>query len=407
MRDLIRVNARELRRAGTPGESKLWSLLRDRRLDGWRFRRQHPHASFVLDFYCPEARLAVELDGGQHADDDAIQRDAARTRALEKHGIRVLRFWNDQALRETDTVLELIAAALKERKERLLETPQLERTLTPSPLPEGEGIANAGFLDVAHAAGASVADTKDTHVAAAKGTSVADRKDTQVADTKRSVADAKGTIAIVDYGIGNLGSVIKAFRHVGARTVLTSDPAVLDEADALVLPGDGAFGATMDEVRRRDLVAPLMHAAERGTPLLGICIGMQLLFEESEEHGRHEGLGLLPGSVRRFDGPLPVPHMGWNRLHRRQAHPLLDGLEDGAHVYFVHSYYCDGPDDVVIASSDYGRDFAAVVGRGNVLGVQFHPEKSQAVGLAMVANFVRHVVEEGVRRQRASAPTAP
>jgi glutamine amidotransferase len=115
---------------------------------------------------------------------------------------------------------------------------------------------------------------------------------------------------------------------------------------------------------------------------------MQLLFDESEEHGRFRGLGVLPGRVRRFDGDLPVPHMGWNRLHARQRHPILAGVPDGAHVYFVHSYFCDAPADVVIASSDYGRDFAAIVGRQNVLGIQFHPEKSQEVGLRMVANFV-------------------
>ena len=197
------------------------------------------------------------------------------------------------------------------------------------------------------------------------------------------------TIAIVDYGIGNLGSVTKAFRHVGAETRLSDDPAVLRSADALVLPGDGAFGATMDEVRRRGLVAPLLEAAGRGTPLLGICIGMQLLFEESEEHGRHDGLGLLPGRVRRLDVPLPVPHMGWNRLHLRQPHPLLEGIAEGAHVYFVHSYYCAAAPDVVLAATDYAVEVPAIVGRGNVLGVQFHPEKSQAVGLKMVENFVR------------------
>ena len=156
-----------------------------------------------------------------------------------------------------------------------------------------------------------------------------------------------------------------------------------------MLPGDGAFGATMDEIEARGLVPLLREAVDRGTPLLGICIGMQVLFEESEEHGRHAGLGLLPGRVRRFDGALPVPHMGWNALRARRAHPLLDGVADGAHVYFVHSYYCDAPDDVVIATSDYGRDFAAIVGRGNVLGLQFHPEKSQAIGLRLIANFVR------------------
>jgi len=198
-------------------------------------------------------------------------------------------------------------------------------------------------------------------------------------------------IAIVDYGIGNLGSVTKAFRHLGAETALSGDPGLLREAEALVLPGDGAFGATVEEIRRRGLVPVIEQAACAGKPVLGICIGMQILFEESEEHGRHLGLGLLPGRVRRFDGDLPVPHMGWNRLAQRQSHPLLEGIEEGAYVYFVHSYFCDAPGPIVIASSDYGRDFAAVVGRGSILGAQFHPEKSQAVGLLMVANFVRLV----------------
>ena len=195
-------------------------------------------------------------------------------------------------------------------------------------------------------------------------------------------------IAIADYGIGNLGSVTKAFRRTGAEVLLSGEPDALRRADALVLPGDGAFAATMAEVERRGLVPVLREAVEAGKPLLGICIGMQLLFEESEEHGRHAGLGFLPGRVRRFEGDLPVPHMGWNRLRARRKHPILDGIPDGAHVYFVHSYYCEASDDVVIASSDYGRDFAAIVGKGNVLGVQFHPEKSQEVGLRMVASFV-------------------
>ncbi len=206
-------------------------------------------------------------------------------------------------------------------------------------------------------------------------------------------------IAIADYGIGNLGSVTKAFRHAGAEVVLTGDPDVLRSADALVLPGDGAFGATMEEVTRRGLVPVLRETVAAGKPLLGICIGMQLLFEESEEHGRHEGLGFLRGRVRRFDAGLSVPHMGWNRLRARRPHPLLDGLADGAYVYFVHSYFCDAPDEVVIATSDYGRDFPAVVGRDNVLGVQFHPEKSQAVGLRMVESFVRSLAE---RRRRSA-----
>jgi glutamine amidotransferase len=211
-------------------------------------------------------------------------------------------------------------------------------------------------------------------------------------------------IAIVDYGIGNLGSVTKAFREVGAPTTLTADPAALRSAAALVLPGDGAFGAAMDELRRRELRPLLQEAVGAGTPLLGICIGMQLLFDESEEHGRHAGLGLLPGQVRHFstaNGPasgLPVPHMGWNRLWRRMDHPLLAGIEDGCHVYFVHSYYCDAAPDVILATSEYGIEFPAIVARGNVLGMQFHPEKSQAVGLELIRAFV------GLVRERARGP---
>lgn len=204
-------------------------------------------------------------------------------------------------------------------------------------------------------------------------------------------------IAIVDYGIGNLGSVTKGLRHVGAETVLSGDPGVLKAAEALVLPGDGAFGATMDEIRGRGLTGPILAAVAAGRPLLGICIGMQVLFEESEEHGRHVGLGLLPGRVRRIPGPLPVPHMGWNRVRRRQEHSLLDGIDDGAYVYFVHSYFCDAPAEVTIASTDYGLDMPAVVGRGHVLGVQFHPEKSQQVGLRMLRNWVASLPDAAAR----------
>ncbi|MBN2369659.1 MAG: imidazole glycerol phosphate synthase subunit HisH [Vicinamibacteria bacterium] len=203
-------------------------------------------------------------------------------------------------------------------------------------------------------------------------------------------------IAIVDYGIGNLGSVAKAFRHVGAPAVLTGDPRELRRASALVLPGDGAFGAAIAELRRLDLIPALHEAVAKGKPLLGICVGMQLLFEESEEHGKHVGLRCLPGRVRRFSDDLVVPHMGWNALVRRRAHPLLEGVGEGDFVYFVHSYFCDAADEIVLARSDYGHEFAAIVGRGNVLGVQFHPEKSQAVGLRMVGNFARWVAA-GVR----------
>jgi glutamine amidotransferase len=214
-------------------------------------------------------------------------------------------------------------------------------------------------------------------------------------------------IAIVDYGLGNLGSVTKAFRRFGAETVLTDDPDTLRRADALVMPGDGAFGATMDEVRRRGLVPVLTAAAAAGTPILGICIGMQILFDESEEHGLHHGLGLLPGRVRRFEGPLVVPHMGWNRLLPQGEPPLLAGIAPGSHVYFVHSYWCDTPDAFVLARTDYGVAFPAAVGKGNVLGLQFHPEKSQGVGLQIVENFVQtYAVAPSARRVSAVGTVA-
>ena len=210
-------------------------------------------------------------------------------------------------------------------------------------------------------------------------------------------------IAVVDYGGANLGSVLKAFRHVGAPAELSADPAVLGRADALVVPGDGAFGATVNEIRERGLDGLIGEAVADGRWVLGICIGMQVLFEESEEHGRHLGLGLLAGRVRRLETGLPVPHMGWNRLRWPRPHPLTDGIEQGRHVYFVHSYFCDAAPDVVVATTDYGQDFAAIVARDNVLGVQFHPEKSQAPGLRLIENFVRLVAGGAVRRPAASS----
>ena len=200
------------------------------------------------------------------------------------------------------------------------------------------------------------------------------------------------SIAVVDYGIGNLGSVMKALRHLDAPALLTGDVEQLRRADVLILPGDGAFASTMEEIERRRLVPVLREAVDQGRTVLGICIGMQLLFEESEEHGHHRGLGFLPGRVRRIEGDLPVPHMGWNQLHPTRPHPMLEGIADGEHVYFVHSYWCDAAPEVVLAETDYGRRFPAIVGRGNVLGVQFHPEKSQDVGLRLMSNFVRAFV---------------
>jgi len=201
-------------------------------------------------------------------------------------------------------------------------------------------------------------------------------------------------LLIVDYGIGNLRSLEKAFQAVGAAPVRSGDPALIAEAERLVLPGVGAFGACAAELKGRGLWEPVRAAAAAGTPLLGVCVGMQLLFEGSEELGAHEGLGLLPGRVVRFSGaapdgaPLKVPHMGWNPVRFTRPHPLHDGLEDGAHFYFVHSYHAlpDERDDV-LGEAAYGEPFPAVVQRGNVLGAQFHPEKSQDAGLRLLRNF--------------------
>lgn len=197
-------------------------------------------------------------------------------------------------------------------------------------------------------------------------------------------------IALVDHGVGNLRSVEKALAAVGAQVCLTADPATILSAEKVVLPGVGAFADAMDGLRSRGLAEILLTVTRRGTPLLGICVGMQMLFEVSEEHGEHAGLGLLPGSVLRFPGTgLKIPHTGWNRLLIERDTPLLNSLPPDSYAYFNHSYYCDPaePSDV-LASTDYGLCYAAVVGRGALYGVQFHPEKSQQVGLQILRNFV-------------------
>ena len=200
---------------------------------------------------------------------------------------------------------------------------------------------------------------------------------------------------IIDYGIGNLRSLAKAFAAAGVAAKRTGDPDRVAAAERLVLPGVGAFGACADELRQRGLADVVVERARAGVPLLGVCVGMQLLFEASDERGRHAGLGLLPGRVVRFapaladaDGQrLKVPHMGWNRLDVARPHAVLDGAE-ADWVYFVHSYHAAPaePSDV-LATARYGADVPAVVGRGNVVGVQFHPEKSAGAGLAMLRRF--------------------
>jgi glutamine amidotransferase len=197
-------------------------------------------------------------------------------------------------------------------------------------------------------------------------------------------------IAIIDYGAGNLRSVRNALVYLGADVITASTPDQLDGADKIVLPGVGAFGAGMKALRAAGFEEPLIQAAGAGVPLLGICLGMQYLFESSDEMGEHRGLGLLPGRVTRFAANgLKVPHMGWNQLNIRQNNPLLDGVESGAYAYFVHSYYVEAGDPAdILATTDYGLDYASVIGRDNIYGIQPHPEKSQSVGLRILQNFV-------------------
>jgi imidazole glycerol-phosphate synthase subunit HisH len=203
------------------------------------------------------------------------------------------------------------------------------------------------------------------------------------------------SIAILDTGSGNLRSVEKALARVGGRPTITSDPDRVRGADKLVVPGQGAFGEFMTAIRTRHLDEPIRAFIAAGRPYLGICLGMQVLFADSEEHGPVAGLGLLPGHVRRFapaDAALKVPHMGWNTVHRAAAgahDPMLAGIADGAHVYFVHSYYVDAADPAQVAlTCRYDVEFAAAVRADNLFACQFHPEKSQTVGLRILANFV-------------------
>jgi glutamine amidotransferase len=200
-------------------------------------------------------------------------------------------------------------------------------------------------------------------------------------------------VAIIDYGVGNLRSVEKAFAATGHDALVTSDEKELRQASRLVLPGVGAFAACMSALRDHGLVNLVREQVAVGKPLLGVCVGMQMLFEESEEFGTSEGLGFIEGRVRRFaDTKLVVPQVGWNQIRQRKDHRLFAAVEDEAFCYFVHSYYCEpASDDVIVGETDYGVKYASVVAKGNVCGVQFHPEKSQAVGLKMLANFASGV----------------
>ena len=210
-------------------------------------------------------------------------------------------------------------------------------------------------------------------------------------------------IALIDYGISNLRSVQKAFEHLDTEVTLVDTPDRLAQADRLILPGVGAFPAGMRGLQERGLIEPIKQAAREGKPLIGICLGMQLLFEASDEMGETEGLGLLPGQVTKIQdarskkqeagsSPQPVlkiPHMGWNQLDVVRDHPLVRDLVSGTYAYFVHSYAIYPEDQsIVLATTEYGGPFASIVGRGKIYGLQFHPEKSQAVGLKLLRNFL-------------------
>jgi glutamine amidotransferase len=202
-------------------------------------------------------------------------------------------------------------------------------------------------------------------------------------------------IGIVDYGMGNLFSVSKALERLGAEYFLSSNKENLLAADALILPGVGAFRDAMIRLNDEGLSEMVKDFANSGKPLLGICLGMQLLFDDSDENGLTEGLALLPGSVRRFPGKTKdgqtykVPHMGWNKLQFVKESPLLDGLSEDF-VYFVHSYFVDAKNsDVLLAKASYYEEVSAIVGQNNIFGMQFHPEKSSKLGMALLANFLK------------------
>ena len=202
-------------------------------------------------------------------------------------------------------------------------------------------------------------------------------------------------IAIIDYGMGNLRSVQKGFEKVGFDAIVTADPKLVLEADKVVLPGVGAFADCMRNLTQGGFVEPILKVIRDGRPFLGICLGLQLLFTESEEFGLHKGLDVIPGRVIRFpegmtDGneALKVPHMGWNQLTIRRRPPVFAGIDDGTNVYFVHSYYVKPDDDAVVAATtDYGFEFCAAIWKDNVVATQFHPEKSQDKGLLILKNF--------------------
>ncbi len=213
-------------------------------------------------------------------------------------------------------------------------------------------------------------------------------------------------VVIVDYGAGNLRSVARAVAHAGVQAEVSAEARAVKQAKALIVPGVGAAANTMANLRAGGLDGPILEYIASGRPFLGVCMGMQALFDLSEEGGRHECLGVLPGKIVRFAQGLTVPHIGWNTVDLVAEHPVFEGIPDGSYFYFVHSYYPQPEDrSTVIGETEYGVRFPAVVGRENVIATQFHPEKSGEMGLRLYANFLRLARERGSIAPQAAAAT--
>jgi glutamine amidotransferase len=202
------------------------------------------------------------------------------------------------------------------------------------------------------------------------------------------------TVAVIDYGLGNLRSVTKALEAIGVKPKLTNQPGAIARAEAVVLPGVGAFARGMENLTRLNITTAIREAIDKGKSFLGICLGLQLLFRESCEHGIHKGLGIIPGSVRKFPEEVKVPHMGWNQVkfkikNEKLKIKIFNKIPNNSYFYFVHSYYVE-PEDrkVIVATTEYGKEFASVINKDNVWGVQFHPEKSGDLGLMVLKNFI-------------------
>ena len=198
-------------------------------------------------------------------------------------------------------------------------------------------------------------------------------------------------IAIIDYGVGNLFSLVSSFKAIGVEAIVTDNEEIITAADKLILPGVGAYGDARRKLAETGMDKLILREAEKGKPIMGICLGMQLLFEKGCEYGTHQGLGLLKGEVVSMEGVLPegykIPHIGWNGLIFKQKNPLFQYINDGDYVYFVHSYYARNCEDSLLATAEYGPELTAAVAKGNIYGCQFHPEKSGTVGLNILRGF--------------------